>query len=157
MRKRIPNRERDKNPPPSEKDRILRSSSLELTVAALIDLRWHLETKIFVRTHVSRAIRARDESSGSNVKRLFSYSRRYSENNGCCEQRYKRRAWFVVVVVVGCSPFSLQMISSADTCLFMSPSVPRIVDATSSKGTLTVRGMGQLYRLRSVRRCFLAI
>jgi len=98
----------------------------------------------------ARAILARDESSGSNVKRLLSYSRRYSENNGCCEQRYKRRAWFVVVVVVGCSPFSLQMISSADTCLFMPPSVPRIVDATSSKRTLTVRGMGQLYRLRSV-------
>lgn len=68
------------------------------------------------------------------MKRLLSHRRRYSGNNGCCEQRYKRRAWFVVVVfVVGCSPFSLQMVSSADTCLFMSPSVPRTVDATSSE------------------------
>lgn len=79
----------------------------------------------------ARAIRGRDESPGLDVKRLLSYSRRYFGNNGSCEQCYKRRAGFNVVV--GCSPFSLQMVSSADTCLFMSPSVPRTVDATSSR------------------------
>lgn len=107
-------------------------------------------------TRVSRAVYARGYEPPLRMTSFVAAAT--PRCNGRCEQRYKRR--FTVVVVVGCSPFSLQMVSSADTCLFMSPSVPaHTVDATSAeRGALTapkVRGTRQLYYPRIASPVFL--